>query len=65
MNDAAERSETISMLREICAEFGDTNWSPNSYIPDIIEKHLLNHLREMRDELKDVLRGDSFFNDKD
>lgn len=39
-----ERENTISKLRELCAEFGDNDWEKDLYMPDIIEKHLAKHL---------------------
>ena len=40
-----EREETIIKLREICQDFGDNDWPDDLYLPDIIEKHLYNHLQ--------------------
>lgn len=40
-----ERSETIEQLRQICGDHGDNEWPDELYIPDILEKHLANHLR--------------------
>lgn len=39
-----ERSETISVLREICEAHGDNDWPDNLYIPDILRKHLEEYL---------------------
>lgn len=39
-----ERAEAISMLRQVCEEFGDNDWEDNFYLPDIIEKHLWRNL---------------------
>jgi hypothetical protein len=36
----AERAETIALLRQLCAESGDNDWSDALALPDIIEKHL-------------------------
>lgn len=41
-----ERSEAIAMLRRVCAEFGDNDWPDDGYLPDIIEKHLGDHIRK-------------------
>jgi len=40
----AERHETVQMLREVCAMFGDNDWPDDLYLPDVVEKHLFNHL---------------------
>lgn len=42
----AEREEAISVLREICAEHGDSEWSDKLHLRDILEKHLARHLGE-------------------
>ncbi len=39
-----ERSDTISMLRRVCASFGDNYWPDSLHLADIIEKHLERHL---------------------
>lgn len=41
-----ERAETVAKLREICAEHGDNDWDDDLYLPDVLEKHLWNHLPE-------------------
>ena len=43
-----ERAETIQQLRELCSLLGDDmNWDDNTYIPDIIEKHVIPHVRRI------------------
>lgn len=39
-----ERKQIILIPRDLCAEFGDNDWSDMTYLPDIIEKHLAKHL---------------------
>lgn len=42
---ALEREDTISALREGCREFGDNDWEESLHLRDIVEKHLLDNLR--------------------
>lgn len=39
-----EREETISVLRDLCRDFGDNEWSEDLNLADIIERHLGKHL---------------------
>jgi hypothetical protein len=39
-----EREDTIAMLRQICARYGDNEWEPELYLADIVASHLWNHL---------------------
>ena len=39
-----ERSTTIALLRDICKEYGDNDWSDNLHLSDIIAKHLLPYM---------------------
>jgi hypothetical protein len=39
-----ERQDAIEILRDLCNEFGDNDWSDDLYLQDIIEKHLAKHL---------------------
>ena len=39
-----ERAETVAMLRSICAEHGDNDWSDSLHLADVIDKHLGRHL---------------------
>jgi hypothetical protein len=39
-----ERQETLAMLRQVCEQHGDQDWTDDLYIPDILEKHLWRHL---------------------
>lgn len=41
-----ERQETIQLLRSVCAEFGDNDWDDDLHLTDIIDKHLVNHVRQ-------------------
>lgn len=43
-----ERNAAVAALREICARFGDNDWSDDLRLADVIEKHLSNHLKEHR-----------------
>lgn len=40
----AERQAAISILRDLCAEFGDNDWSDDLHLANIIERHLANYL---------------------
>ena len=40
-----ERQEALQQLRSLCREFGDNEWPDDLYLPDIIDKHLGDHLR--------------------
>lgn len=50
----AERSETVLILRSLCKEFGDNDWSDDLHLADVIEKHLAIHLRS-HDQLDSTL----------
>lgn len=39
-----EREEVIQLMRTVCPEFGDNNWSNDLHLVDIIDKHLLNYV---------------------
>lgn len=41
----AERELAIITLRSLCVEFGDNDWSDDLNLSDIIEKHLMRHIR--------------------
>jgi hypothetical protein len=43
-----EREEAIVILREVCEEHGDNDWSEDLHLADIIEKHLARHLVRKR-----------------
>jgi len=45
---AAEREEAIGVLRDICRDCGDNDWSDDLHLADIIEKHLGRHLDRQR-----------------
>lgn len=40
----AEKEEIKSVLREVCTDFGDTDYTDNLHLVDVIEKHLHRHL---------------------
>ena len=47
-----ECEETIQQLRNLCVSLGDDlDWDNNTYIPDIIEKHVIPHVHKL---IKDV-----------
>ena len=35
-----ERAETVRILRQVCACFGDNDWPDELHLGDVIEKHL-------------------------
>lgn len=39
-----ERQETMLALRKLCEAIGDNDWPDDLYLPDVIEKHLLQHV---------------------
>jgi hypothetical protein len=39
-----ERADTVAVLRQICAEYGDNDWPDSLHLRDVIEKHLYRHL---------------------
>lgn len=39
-----EREEAVARLREICAVYGDNDWSAHMNLGEVIEKHLQHHL---------------------
>ncbi len=45
-----ERTATIAYLRSACADDGDNDWPDDLYIPDIIEKHLIDYWPETENE---------------
>ena len=45
-----ERTEIVAMLRQVCDEWGDQDWSDDLHLADVIEKHLWRHLPEREDE---------------
>lgn len=40
----AEREEVVSILREVCGDFGDNDWEDDLHLRDVIDKHLAKHL---------------------
>lgn len=40
----AEREDIISVLRRLCAHYGDNDWDETLHLGDVIEKHLWSHL---------------------
>lgn len=45
------QSEIIAALRAACDEFGDNDWPDDLHVADVIEKHLLRHVRASTEEL--------------
>jgi hypothetical protein len=41
-----ERQETLAMLRTICAEYGDLDWTDDLHLRDILDKHLYRYLAD-------------------
>ena len=41
----AQLEQARAMLRIVCAEFGDNDWSDDLHLADVIEKHLYRHLK--------------------
>lgn len=37
-----ERMDVVALLRRLCAEFGDNDWSDSLHLSDVIEKHLMS-----------------------
>lgn len=53
-------------IRRMCEEFGDCGWDQNTQIVDVLENHLLNYLRMMRNDLERTrLRVRELQNDND
>ena len=43
-----EREAAVSMLRQVCDDYGDNEWEENLHLADVIEKHLWRHLEEAK-----------------
>lgn len=41
---AAERTAVVGVLRGLCCDFGDNDWSADLHLADVIEKHLAKYL---------------------
>jgi transcriptional regulator with XRE-family HTH domain len=41
----AEREEIVQALRAACTDYGDNDWPVDLNLVDVIEKHLVRHLR--------------------
>jgi hypothetical protein len=52
----SERARAVSALRNLCAEFGDNDWSDGLDLYDVIDKHLGAHLRAPGTALGDDAR---------
>jgi hypothetical protein len=39
-----ERAETIRLLRRVCRDHGDLDWTDELHLADIISKHLVRYL---------------------
>jgi len=50
----AERAETIALLRQLCVESGDLEWTDDLALPDIIEKHLFRPMQDIIRELRGI-----------
>lgn len=42
-----ERSRVVAELRDLCAEFGDNDWTEDDDLADVIENHLTERLNQM------------------
>jgi hypothetical protein len=40
-----EREMTVQKLREVCRVHGDNDWTAELHLADVIDKHLLRHLK--------------------
>lgn len=47
-----EREDAILSLRSLCEQFGDNDWHQNLHLSDIIDKHLLNYLLDISDQME-------------
>ena len=47
---ALERSQVVTLLRQVCERAGDNDWDESLYLPDVIENHLLPYLGRDEDE---------------
>ena len=43
---AQERKETVQMLRNICGEYGDNDWTDDLHLADVLRRHLFNYIDE-------------------
>ncbi len=50
---AVERADTVACLRELCGEFGDTEWDDSLHLTDVIEKHLWRHIEPLLPDPED------------
>ena len=39
-----ERLDTLQILRQMCARYGDNDWDDTLHLGDVLEKHLWKHL---------------------
>lgn len=44
-----ERAETIQVLRRLCKDYGDNDWTDDLSLADIIDKHLGNYIDQSKD----------------
>jgi hypothetical protein len=44
----AERLDVVTVLRRICAEHGDNDWSNDLNLVDVLEKHLESYLEQTK-----------------
>ncbi|HEY3499036.1 MAG TPA: hypothetical protein VGK73_30300 [Polyangiaceae bacterium] len=45
---AKQLEETRAVLRRVCAEHGDNDWSDDLHLADVVEKHLERHISAAR-----------------
>lgn len=50
-----ERDETRAVLRDLCGRFGDNEWPDDLYVPDVLRKHLEEHLNDRELQHRDDL----------
>lgn len=48
----SERDNIVTILKDLCNEFGDNNWQSHDHLGDIIEKHLGKHLWAKQKKVK-------------
>lgn len=40
-----ERLEAVAILRDACERYGDNDWEDDLHLTDILDKHLMPHLK--------------------
>jgi predicted secreted protein len=56
----AERLDTITALREFCAELGYNDWPDSLYLRDVVAKHLARTQRQRFSDRLRELANDAF-----